>query len=276
MTSIGIRIQELRKQHQMTQEDLAERLDVTRQVISKWERDQSVPSTDVVIQLSRIFGVSTDYILGVGPLSESKKENAVDMKSVEGQGSAKIQESALIQESADGNSAADSWKTFAGKTIVENSEMSKGISASQDKETKPSLSAWLAFLFAGVAFIFAIRFLVEMNMDDGGGISFTFVPGIMVAFLVVLAWILKIASAVRRRWSKRVSEYVVSYLTFLLSISAGVWSVFLILFPAMDIYGSPFWAVWIIEVVTLYTAIAMAIVYFVIVIIRKKLRKREA
>lgn len=71
--SIGIKLQELRKQHQMTQENLAEQLDVTRQVISKWERDQSVPSTEIIIELSKIFGVSTDYILGVEQNDASDK-----------------------------------------------------------------------------------------------------------------------------------------------------------------------------------------------------------
>ena len=45
------------------QEELAEKLNVSRQSISKWEGAQSVPGMDKILQLSEIFGVSTDYLL---------------------------------------------------------------------------------------------------------------------------------------------------------------------------------------------------------------------
>ena len=54
---------ELRKRHGMSQEDLANQLNVTRQAISKWEGAQSVPDLQKVVQLSQLFGVSTDVLL---------------------------------------------------------------------------------------------------------------------------------------------------------------------------------------------------------------------
>lgn len=54
---------ELRKRHGMSQEDLADRLNVTRQSISKWEGAQSVPDLQKVVQLSQLFEVSTDVLL---------------------------------------------------------------------------------------------------------------------------------------------------------------------------------------------------------------------
>ena len=53
----------LRKKAGWSQEELANQLNVTRQSVSKWEGAQSVPDLDKVIQLSRIFGVTTDYLL---------------------------------------------------------------------------------------------------------------------------------------------------------------------------------------------------------------------
>uniref|UniRef100_UPI0035A147C7 helix-turn-helix domain-containing protein n=1 Tax=Prevotella heparinolytica TaxID=28113 RepID=UPI0035A147C7 len=53
----------LRKKHNMSQEQLAEKLDVSRQSISKWEGAQSIPDTNKIIQLAQIFGVSIDYLL---------------------------------------------------------------------------------------------------------------------------------------------------------------------------------------------------------------------
>ena len=54
---------DLRKRSGWSQEDLAERLGVSRQSISKWEGAQSVPDMNRILKLSEIFGVTTDYLL---------------------------------------------------------------------------------------------------------------------------------------------------------------------------------------------------------------------
>lgn len=61
--SLAEKIITLRKKQGWSQEELAERLDVTRQSVSKWESAQSVPDISKIIQLSEIFGVSTDHLL---------------------------------------------------------------------------------------------------------------------------------------------------------------------------------------------------------------------
>ena len=53
----------LRKKAGWSQEELARQLDVSRQSVSKWEGAQSVPDMERALQLSRLFGVSTDYLL---------------------------------------------------------------------------------------------------------------------------------------------------------------------------------------------------------------------
>ena len=57
------KIVSLRKKAGWSQEELAEQLGVTRQSVSKWEGAQSVPDMDKVVQMSRLFGVTTDYLL---------------------------------------------------------------------------------------------------------------------------------------------------------------------------------------------------------------------
>lgn len=57
------KIVSLRKKAGWSQEELAEQLGVTRQSVSKWEGAQSVPDMDKVVQMSRLFGVSTDFLL---------------------------------------------------------------------------------------------------------------------------------------------------------------------------------------------------------------------
>ena len=60
---LGDKIIELRKRNGWSQEELAEKLEVSRQSISKWEGAQSVPDINRILKMSEIFGVSTDYLL---------------------------------------------------------------------------------------------------------------------------------------------------------------------------------------------------------------------
>lgn len=53
----------LRKKNGMNQEELADKLEVSRQSVSKWESAQSIPDLDRILQMSKIFGVSTDLLL---------------------------------------------------------------------------------------------------------------------------------------------------------------------------------------------------------------------
>ena len=57
------KIIELRKKAGLSQDELAEQMDVSRQSVSKWEGAQSVPDLNKILKLSEIFGVSTDYLL---------------------------------------------------------------------------------------------------------------------------------------------------------------------------------------------------------------------
>ena len=61
------RIYELRLSFGWTQVQLAQKLGVTKQTVSNWENDNIQPSIDMLIKLSNIFNVSTDYLLGLTP-----------------------------------------------------------------------------------------------------------------------------------------------------------------------------------------------------------------
>jgi len=60
--TIGERIAKCRKDKNLSQEYIAEMLDVSRQAVSKWENDQSEPDTGNLILLARLFGVSVEYL----------------------------------------------------------------------------------------------------------------------------------------------------------------------------------------------------------------------
>lgn len=61
--TFGAKLQKLRKEKGWTQEQLATQIGVTRQALSNWELDTAVPDTKNVLQLSKLFGVTTDYLL---------------------------------------------------------------------------------------------------------------------------------------------------------------------------------------------------------------------
>lgn len=63
MSEISINIMELRKSNNMSQEELAEKLFVSRQAISKWERGEALPDINNLAALAKLFNVSIDYIV---------------------------------------------------------------------------------------------------------------------------------------------------------------------------------------------------------------------
>ena len=68
--NLAQRIQSLRKQKGLSQENLAHELGVSRQAVSKWESEQAYPDLDKIILISDYFHVSTDYLLK-GTLAEN-------------------------------------------------------------------------------------------------------------------------------------------------------------------------------------------------------------
>ena len=67
--TFGEKLQSLRQRAGMSQDQLAERLEVSRQAVSRWERDETMPETDKVVALADIFSVTTDYLLRPQPES---------------------------------------------------------------------------------------------------------------------------------------------------------------------------------------------------------------
>ena len=60
---LGDMIRKYRKLNQLSQEDLAEKMYVSRQAISRWENGTALPDANNILQLSKLFNVTTDYLL---------------------------------------------------------------------------------------------------------------------------------------------------------------------------------------------------------------------
>ena len=69
--TLGTMIAELRKQHGMTQLELAEKMGVTDKAVSKWERDLSCPDINSIPNLAEIFGVSVEELMQVKKTAEA-------------------------------------------------------------------------------------------------------------------------------------------------------------------------------------------------------------
>ena len=74
--TIGDRLLKLRKEKNISQEELANELDVSRQTVSKWETNQSMPDFDKIVPLCNFFGITTDELLtGSKDIVEAKENN---------------------------------------------------------------------------------------------------------------------------------------------------------------------------------------------------------
>ena len=77
--TFGEKLQKLRKEAGLSQEEFADQMGVSRQAVSKWERDSGYPETEKIIRMGRIFHVTLDYLLNEGEgqsedLAEGKNE----------------------------------------------------------------------------------------------------------------------------------------------------------------------------------------------------------
>jgi len=80
--SIGEQIQKIRIMKGLTQERLAELLEVSRQSVSKWELGQAIPDVEKIIRMSELFDVTTDTILLRNAKEEMKNQNPLHFGSI--------------------------------------------------------------------------------------------------------------------------------------------------------------------------------------------------
>ncbi len=74
---MALKIREFRKINNLSQKELAEKLFVTAQAVSKWEKGLSMPNPDTLVKIAEIFACSTDDLLG---LSQHEESDAIQEK----------------------------------------------------------------------------------------------------------------------------------------------------------------------------------------------------
>ena len=81
--NIGERITKLRKQHNMTQADLAHAIEASRTIVGNYERNANTPSVEAIEKLAILFDVSTDYLIGVSKIAQYDKEILKRIEAIE-------------------------------------------------------------------------------------------------------------------------------------------------------------------------------------------------
>lgn len=161
----------LRKKAGFSQEELAEKLDISRQSVSKWELGDSVPELDKIVRMSELFGVTTDFLL------KEEQETA---------------EPDHLFDSADGGGQTESGFSSEGYGFDEAAEKEKpdrlvsGEEACAYMETVKKASGWIAsavslFILSPVLLIFLGGYA-----EYTGGITEDFAGSIGVAALLLL------------------------------------------------------------------------------------------
>ena len=74
MLNIGERIAQLRKQQNLSQQGLADKIGASRTIIGNYERNANTPSIEVLLKLAKVFNVSVDFLVGEGELSSYNKD----------------------------------------------------------------------------------------------------------------------------------------------------------------------------------------------------------
>ena len=82
---IGERLAEVRKDHGDTQQNLADKMNVSKHTVSSWEQEKSEPNHEMLVKLCRLYGVSSDYLLGLSDIDPVYTRRKAETLSIEDQ-----------------------------------------------------------------------------------------------------------------------------------------------------------------------------------------------
>jgi transcriptional regulator with XRE-family HTH domain len=121
---IAQRLAKLRREKGFSQEELAEKLGLSRQAVSKWERAESSPDTDNLIALAGIYGMSIDSLLAIGEQLEDDiafeaKDRAQQQEAQQANATMATQTAETISQSAHAAAEAASAAQAAAKAAAE-------------------------------------------------------------------------------------------------------------------------------------------------------------
>jgi transcriptional regulator with XRE-family HTH domain len=81
--NIGSKISLLRKEKSWSQSDLAQRIEASREIIGKYERNENLPSIEMTLKMAKAFGVTVDFLLGESEFASYDKETVSRIKNIQ-------------------------------------------------------------------------------------------------------------------------------------------------------------------------------------------------
>lgn len=203
MNELSQRLYELRKNRNLSQEELADKLGVSRQAVSKWECGESTPDTDNLIKLSHIYGVSLDALVYGKAQDDRLTENDPPH--------AQVQD--LEVDSTEEDEEEDDEKIGEAKVAL---------------AKKNSLLARL--LLGGIYPCFAvIAFLIWGFYGNAWYISWT-------VLLTIPVWHSAIECVIRKRVSHFCYPVLVTFVYLVIGMQRGLWHPWWILFVTIPVF----------------------------------------
>ena len=175
------RLFEYRKAHNLSQDELAEKIGVSRQAVSKWERAEASPDTDNLILLAKLYNVSLDELVNSNPkVKKQEKANKGDYVNISPKGIHVVEE--------DGNEVHVGWKGIHVKDVDEDNEIHvdwKGVHiTNEDGEQHYDHNDWSEFKKKSIARDFPVGLLVTVAYLIIGGVYNLWHPGWLVFFII--------------------------------------------------------------------------------------------
>lgn len=121
--TLGEKLKEARKQAGLSQEQLSEKLNISRSAVAKWETDKGIPDVDNLKALSQLLDVSIDYLLNDGAdLDKAVIKEPIDLSQY-GKGNRKVKKDKIVREKypdAKINPLLAETKLTKGEKVVDN------------------------------------------------------------------------------------------------------------------------------------------------------------
>ena len=256
------RLYELRKKHNLSQEELAEKLGVSRQAVSKWERSEASPDTDNIIALAKIYGLTLDELIyGEKEEKEDYKEETKENTSSEsdksiyididnGDDKLKIDSEGIVVEEKNGSTVRINIngkmmeKVFKKiedemddcddedelyETVYSSEEKTKDGNTVHIKVTRPT-KFWLEFPYAVIC---AVVYLVcgFYNLLGGWALSW-------IIFVTIPVYYSFVEAIYKRKFSEFAYPVLAACIYLYLGMYHGNWHPSWIIFVTIPVYYS--------------------------------------
>ncbi len=234
---IAERLIKLRKEKGLSQEELAEKLGLSRQAVSKWERAEASPDTDNLICLAKIYGVSLDSLLNTSDSVEDiiKEQVKVEEESKEDvkKDRVHIGRDGIHVESKDGEEVHISGDGI----FVKDKDDEVNIGCGQSHGFKPSKYEIVKGAITGSFTLLCVVTFLLLGFLLPGGIGWT--TG-WIVFLMIPIVASLFTACHRRRITAFAMPVLVAAIYMLLGMGFGLWHPYWIIFLAIPIFYSVF------------------------------------